>query len=262
MTDPNNTYTTPVGRLVGGSLSEARTKNRNGPCEPYWWVALALPKTDPGTAALVAQIKRIAAEGFATQPHLLQHPSFAWKFDDGDSPTAVDSNGNLLCKKEGYPGHYVFSLVASWAVDVCTEDDTRVTIDASSVKTGDWVRLAGDIKANGKSDNPGIYLNLGNAQFMRADTAIRTGAGRSNADAFGTQTPAPSMPPVPAGPVSLPAPPAPDIVNDVVNGGAPPPPPAASPTLTPAGLAAGINVVKYLIAGWSEEQLRTAGHIV
>ncbi len=266
MTDPNNTFITPVGRIVGGSLSDPQTTDwDNKPCDPKWVVMLACPKSDPGTQQLIDKIRRVAQEGFAKAgiPHALQDPVFAWKFVDGDSDEA-NTKGKVHNKRTGYAGHIVFTISQPWAPTVCG-DDPKEEIDPSSVERGYWVSVGGSVKASGKIKNPSVYLNLECAQFVRTDTVIG-GGGMSCTEAFGSPstsvTASQGVGHRPDLATSTPAP-AHDLVNAAA-GGPPPPPPPAGPQLTPAGVAAGCDPAAWLTAAqpWTLEQMKTAGYVV
>lgn len=248
MTDPQNTFTTVAGRIVGGSLSKPQTTDYDGNSQsPRWTVMLAIPKAE--AQPLINQIKAAATAGFAATPALLSRADFAWKWIDGDS-TAVNKKNVAYNSKEGYPGHFVFAFSTTFAFETVGQDLNL--LDPASVLTGHWVKVFGDMKANGKQDNPGIYLNLKAVQFVRTDNEIMTGGAVRGADVFG-------------GPAE-----AHDIVDNAI---APPPPPPSTPPpppqapglqLTAKGLVEGIDPAAYLTAAqpWTEDQLRKAGWIV
>lgn len=256
--DPNNTFTTPPGRIVGGSLSGPQIKGYdNVPLEkPKWVVMLALPKTHPGTVALVAQIKRIGAEGFADNPATVQRADFSWKMIDGDSGIP-NQRGIAPNTKPGYPGHTILTLSTTFAFPTVGEDPST-PISAAAVETGHWVRIAGHCKANGSATKPGVYLNLQAAQFVRADEVIQTGGGMSaaqTAQAFA----APVAPTTPAATVT-PAVPAHDIVTAVA--GPPPVPAAPQLVLTAKGVQAGCDPAAWMAGGeWNADNLRSNGYI-
>jgi hypothetical protein len=247
MTDPSNTFVTPIGRIVGGSLSRQQTKGFGGVVldQPIWTVDLAVPKAD--ALNLIAQIKAVAAADFAAKPHLAERKDFAFKYDDGDSGEA-NLNGLVYNTREGYRGHTVFHI--SNRFEFGTVGPGRQEIDPATIKTGDYVRLAGSIKGNDRDDKPGVYLNLSGAQFIRVGEAIDTGGGAANAaDLFADQ-------PVGEPPAGLPAH---DIVANVI--APPPPPPAAGPTLTAKGVSEGCDVDAWVASGWTLDSLRTQGYI-
>lgn len=228
--DANSTFTSPQGRIVGGSVSKPQTKNREGVelDSPRWVLLVAFPKTDPATAKFLDQIKAVAARDM---PQHHKRPNFAWKFVDGDSDE-VNQRGRAWNTKEGYPDHQVVTFTTSREFQTCGTD--LQSIDPAAVKAGSFVRVAGDIKGNGRDDKPGVYVNLGAVQFVETGPEISLG-GVDIKQAFGGGA-APTTPP----------PPAPDV---------------AGPVLTAAAEAAGYTVESLTTAGWTEDQMRSAGHI-
>lgn len=285
--DPNNTFRTPDGRIVGGSLSIKQTKKYDGTPQdpPQYVVIVAFPKTDPATSAMIEQVKRVGTAAFAHAPHALQNPAFAWKIADGDS-AVPNQKGKVPNQRPGYAGHWVMTFSTQFEFGSCGADPS-VQIDAATIKNGFWVRIAGDIRPNGSEANPGIFLNLKAAQFRRADDEIITGGGLSTVEAFGgaavtppvpaammppvpgTPPPAGMTPPVPGTPLA-PSVPAHDIVNNVAGPppvpGAPsvPAPPVAptGPMLTAKGVQEGCVPASWIAGGqWTEALLRTNGYI-
>ena len=165
MTNPNNTFLTPVGRIVGGSVYNKRRKNIDGDEMPedqhHHVVMLALPKSDPGTKELVNKARQVARSGFDES---VIKGQFSWKFYDGDKPEHSE--------KEGWPGHIVFAISDSNRFPCKVVGSDRRDIDPSTVKNGYWVRCAGDFKPNGKRGKPGIYCNLRGVQFIREDEEL------------------------------------------------------------------------------------------
>lgn len=246
MTDPNNTFTTPEGRIVGGSISRKQDKSYDGSqlATPVWVLKVAFPKTDAAAGKFIERMKATAAAGYAANPQQLQRHDFAWKFIDGDS-SVVNQKGTAWNSKEGYPGHWVVTFQTQFDFETVNLD--IAPIDPATVKTGFYVRVGGNLVGNNKNDqNPGIYCNLGTVQFTRVGEEIHLG-GMSARDAFGA--PAPSQ-----------APPAHDVVTNAV-APTPPPPPSIGPKLTPAGIAAGVNVEAYKAIGWTDAQLLQKGYI-
>lgn len=244
MTDPNNTFTTPEGRIVGGSVSKKQDKGYDGELlkDPVWVLVVAFPKTDPAASKFIERIKATAAAGYAANPKQLKRHDFAWKFVDGDS-TQVNQKSRAWNSKEGYPGHWVVTFQTKFDIEVVNTD--IAPIDPTTVKAGFYVRVHGTLVGNNGSDqNPGIYVNLGGVQFVRVGEVIQ--GGRSAAEAFG-DTPTQ-------------VPPAHDVVSNAV-APTPPPPPSIGPELTPAGIAAGVNVEAYKAAGWTNAQLAQKGYI-
>lgn len=267
MTDPNNTFVTPPGRIVGGSLSKPFDKPaKDGkPAYTEFVVTFALPKTEPTTAALIAQIKALGASAWANDPTKLAMPIFAWKITDGDS-TVANTEGRVPNTREGWPGNEVVTLTSRFPF-VTLGVDGKSQIDANSVLPGHWVQLLGNVVSNGgKHGHPGVFLNLKGAKFVRKDAEIQLGGGMSAAQvagAFGGQA-APVAPAPQAAPVA-PTLPATDIVASAL--AAPPPPapvapaPPAGPVMTAAAIQAGYTYEALKTAGWTDDAMRSGGWI-
>ena len=120
MANAEISFTTPTGRMVGGSLYRPKTTNSKG--EPLvvktgpnkgqptqrFDIAIALPKT-PGLThwSQEAWGTPIWNMGHAEYRNgEAQRPDFAWKITDGDS-TIPNTKGRKPCDQTGYPGHWV-----------------------------------------------------------------------------------------------------------------------------------------------------------
>lgn len=229
--------TTPIGRVVQGDVFEAQTKNmagqrlvdsRGNPRVQYF-VAVAVPKAE--AAAIVAAIKKEADAGFRDgEP---SRDNFSWKYVDGDS-AAENRRGNRPCDQEGFAGCYVFKFSSGFAPEVFDTSNSEL-IDPASIKRGDYVRIAATIKANGSQQYPGVYLSHRAVQFVRSGEPIRSGVDAESL--FGSPAPAPA--PAPHDPV--------------------PPPPAAGPRM-----AEGCVYTYDQLAdqGWTDDQMRAAGHLI
>ena len=138
-----STFNTPLGRIVGGSLSSPQTEDYQGNNldKPKYLVMLAIPKTDPGLAAIVAHVKEVGKVGYAAKPGQSDRPDFAWKMIDGDSEVP-NRKGDRPCTKEGYKGHVVFVFETTWSFQVCGPE--LELIDASTVSRGDYVEICGE----------------------------------------------------------------------------------------------------------------------
>ncbi len=171
----SNDFTTPVGRLVQGNPFEANTTNMkgkpltnsDGSARVEFFVAIAIAKTDPGWAALWAQLQAVAQAGFPGGQSV--NPKFSWKIIDGDDPK--------VSQKEGFPGHWVMRFSNGFPPTVYTKDGVAVITDPSGVKRGDYVRLYGDVVANGKLDEgeSGVYLNWRAMELIGYGEAIKSG---------------------------------------------------------------------------------------
>ena len=244
MSEVKNTFVTPIGRIVEGHLGEPQITDREGKaCDPNWYVGLAVPK-GPEADAFIAHIKRVAESHFSDKPNQVKRHDFAWKYTDGDS-TEVNQKGVVWNTKNGYPGNIIFRLSTNFAFKTCTQEDPSVSIDAKATKRGDYVRIAGNIRGNGRDDKPGVYLNLTHGQFVRSGEEISNKA--SCAAVFGGASA-----------------PAHDIVNNATGAAPPPPPPAppgvSKPLLTAAGRKLGLTDDNW--NGWTEDQLRAKGYLV
>jgi hypothetical protein len=96
MTEPTQILT-PVGRIVQGDCFKGRdtdmqgnpltvkTGPRAGEARSEWFVALAVPKTDPGWPAIQAAIHQAAQAGFPTlfdAQGNCTNPNFSFKYTD------------------------------------------------------------------------------------------------------------------------------------------------------------------------------------
>lgn len=195
-----STFTTPIGRIVQGSVLTPKTKDmagkplttRSGEQRVEYFLALAVPKRD--AQELVDQIHKQANEDFAKgEPDL---PNFAWKFVDGDS-TTPNRSGKRPCDKEGYPGHIVFKFSTGFAPKLYDETIQEI-IDPTRIKTGDFVRVAGSVRGNDNSQYPGVYLSHSMVQFVREGDPILVGPDPHAAFGQPTNvTPRPLPPPSP-----------------------------------------------------------------
>lgn len=296
---PDNSFITPVGRIVGGMLHEMFEKTKqDGTKVSEFVVMLAMPVADPETVALVARIKALGAAAFSAKPHHLQRPDFAWKMIEGDS-AIPNTEGKVPNTREGFPGHIILTLTTQYPFQTCGPNPNDL-IDASTVKRGDWVRLAGNIVGNGRDDKPGIYANLRSAMFIRPGEEIQTASAVTAATAFGGLVPGqatPAMPGrtvmpglpatasglpgvpglptavAPAMPAAPPMPTATAPVAPIAPGGVPAMPvapamdlvnavaPPLEPVLTALAVSQGVTVAAALAAGHTLEQLKAAGYI-
>lgn len=267
-------FTSPVGRLVWGSLTKARDKDAEGkplviktgpqagqPRVDYGF-GLAIPKGTETHWATTHWGKLIWEAGHAGFPGgQANAPTFAWKVTDGDSQIP-NRKGVKPCTKEGYPGHWVLSYSSSYAPKTFNANGTEA-IPAESIKNGYYVQVAGNVAANGSANQPGVYLNhqmvalsAYGAEIVSGPDASQVGFGQGTTlPAGASATPVGGMaatgaaptPPVPATPAAAapaaPVPPAHGAAppyNAILGAGAaaaaPAPPPPAAP---PAPVAAG-----------------------
>ena len=180
----SNTYLlTPVCRLVMGDPFEPETTDADGkplvvksganigaPRVSYF-IAVAIPKTDPTFGALWETVRAIGAAAFPRE-HTL--PSFAWKITDGDDQTP-NKKGKRPCDREGFPGHWVLHMSSGLAPSVWTLGGAERIVDPSRVKVGDYVRVNFSAAGNKSSQNPGIFLNPSMIELVGYGEAIVSG---------------------------------------------------------------------------------------
>ncbi len=290
-------FTTPVGRLVEGSVYEGVKTDLSGrplvvksganagqPRTDYYF-ALAIRKDDPAWPELYSKIYAEARNSFPSlfnaQGQCIRQ-DFAWKIVDGDSQQ-INQNNVRPCDKEGFPGHMVLRFSSGFAPK-CYDEEARLIPEnevVNRIRRGYFVRVYGTVKGNGDAQKPGIFLNHSMVQFCGYGDEIKSGP--SGEQVFGAQ-PIYKLPPgasaTPPTPQNIAPPaqphtaapaipqfgaPAPTNVQpnyDFLNGPqqetvTPAAPPAAAPSI-PAAPA----VVKYVLNGvaYSEVDLRAAGY--
>ncbi len=294
-------FTTDTGRIVwtgadGGtnSLYDPCTKDFDGnplgvddtgkPIVSFR-LGLAIPKK-PGEThwAQSKEGKIIWAQGHADHPQAAGGNDFSWKVQDGDSTVKTAKAKQRPCDKEGYPGHWVYTLNSGYPFKFCNSNGSAYLLQPGAVKCGDHVRARISTVGNtGKS--PGVYLNHQAISLQNTGDPIMGGVDIKSAFGDG---PAPSTPPVgtaspgsppppPGAGMSLPPPPAVQQVPQVPvtpapgfvgappapGASAPPPPPPAAPAgpvMTPK--AAGQTYASFIAAGWTDSTLRAHGYLV
>lgn len=288
-------FTSPAGRYVSGSISVAKTKDGNGrpllikngpdtgkPTQKFDF-GLAIPKGAESSwkeTAWGQKFVAVAMKGFPNGQY--NYPGFAWKVTDGDSQVP-NTKGKKPCDNEGYPRHWIIYFSSNKAPQ--TVDRTgHNQVDPNSIKKGDWIQVAGSIKANGDAAKPGIFINHNIVSFQWADKAIMTGpdpstmgfgaapapAGASTAPTGAYVAPAPVVAapaapaavvtPAPAAPVQTPAPAAPTPVVPHTAILTPPPPAPTGPVMT--AKANGAKYQDFIANGWTDVTLREHGFMV
>ena len=286
MANPVN-LTTPVGRLVRGSLYKGNDKDAEGkplvvktgpqagtPRLDYYF-AIAIPKGTETHWASTAWGAEIWNTGYAAFPQAAGSPAFAWKVIDGDSQVP-NKKGKKPCDNTGYPGHWVVGFSSGYPPNlyrarpgVPGQFDPFNEPDA--IKLGHYVQVNFNVAGNGSQSQPGVYLNHRMICFSAFGPEIAVGPDASSAGfgqaplpAGASLTPPPgsfgaasATPPAPPGaPAAPPAPPGAPV--------APPAPPAPPAAPAPAGLvmtaaANGATAEQYRASGWNDEQMIAAG---
>lgn len=249
---------TPVGRLVQGDCFEAQTTDaegkplvvKNGPNagQPRvdYFMAIAIPKTDPGFNELYAKIHNEARQSFPSlfdQAGNCISPKFAFKVIDGDSQVP-NSRGTKPCDREGFPGHWVLNFSGGYAPKCYTAGGAELITDPNMIKRGYYIRIYGSVKGNGSTQQPGIFLNHSMVELVGYGEEIITGpdgsavfggtpAGALPAGASATPV-APSTAPLAQGPGAAPASPQPGGAPAAAAPAAPATPAAAHTPAQPA----------------------------
>jgi len=285
--------TSPVGRIVMGSLYDPSTTDAEGkplviktgpnagqPRVNYFF-ALAIPK-NPGEThwANTAWGQQIWNVGNAAFPNIAQSPAFAWKIDDGDS-AIPNKKGRKPCDNEGWKGHWILKLSGGFAPKVYQQEGAgyvQIT-QKDFCKPGYYVEVAFSVEGNGSAQQPGVYLNHSMVAFRAYGPEIvfgpdvaSAGFGQTPLPAGASLTPAPSAIPMPQAPqVAAPAPLVPNgsaptppaavpvvpVIPNVQFAQIPPAPPApqvpAAHRMTPA--AQNIPYESYIQQGWTDALL-------
>jgi hypothetical protein len=297
--DTRKNFTTPVGRLVMGSLYKPSTtdaegkplviKNGTNAGQPRvnYFLALAIQKTPGHThwaqtewGALIYQT------GNTAFPQAAQHHSFAWKIEDGDS-TVPNKKGKKPCDQEGYKGHWILKFGGGNAPSVWKSENGALVqvLEADFIKTGYYVRIAGSVDGNASTQNPGVYVNHQKVLFAGYGEEIVFGI--SAEEAFGVAPVAlpPGASAIPLGAglgVSMPVAHVPPVIPPPVIASpsnilpnpsfltgqlvpAPPvvpmvaPPPVSGPRMT--AKANGVSREAYIAGGWSDALLIAEGYM-
>jgi hypothetical protein len=159
----------PLGRLVAGSISAARTTDAEGKPRVYtegpnvgkprisYDFGLAIPKTAGHTHwAQTEWGRKIWDEGAQKHPNTCQSPTFSWKITDGDS-VVPNSTGRKPIDQEGYAGNWVLWFSSGHPVK-CVCNSGTTAMDPAQVKLGHWVEVFGNVAGN-TGRKPGVYLN-------------------------------------------------------------------------------------------------------
>ena len=252
-------FLTPVGRLISGSVTEARTEDSEGrplvyksgpnvgqPREEYG-IGIAIPKTqqnwklEPWAGPLLQAAQRDFPHLF-TAPGQLANPNqaFAFKVTDGDSQVP-NTRGNKPCDMEGAPGNWVVWMNNGFAPKLYkwdTQSNRAVALaPGEEIKRGYYVEAFGSTSGNNAQGNQsGIYINLSmvclrayGEELVSGPSVEQAGfgggtlpTGASTMPTAGTPSPAPQQQTAEQAP---PPPPATDLMNGPQGYIAPPPPP-------------------------------------
>lgn len=284
----------PVGRLVQGHPFEFTDtdyegrplKDSEGNPRVQYYMALAIRKDDPDVNLFYSQIQQMGQAAWPTGEW--QRQDFAWKCEDGDSTVLTKHNTIPNKDKEGFAGCWIFKFQGGFAPKVYDINPALMIVDPKKIKRGDYIRVYSNVRGNGSSGNPGIFLNPtlvqlcgygdeivtgpdGTAVFGAAP-AVRLPPGASNTPTApkagpalpgGGPTPAshaapPSLPGGPSAPAATPPGPAPS---------APAPAAPAAPAMPAVQVrimlpkAAGFTYEQYTAQGWKDADLIAQGYM-
>lgn len=283
-------FTTPVGRLVLGSLYKGQTTDaenrplviKSGPNagQPRvdYFFAVAIPKGAETHWASTEWGKLIWETGHKAFPNGQGNsPAFAWKVTDGDS-IVPNRAGRRPCDREGYAHHWVLHFSSGYAPKIFTADGSAPIVEPDAVKLGYFVQVAGSVAGNESLQQPGVFLNHNMVALSGYGPEIvvgpdpkSVGFGQSPLPAGASAVPLGGMAPVVTGAPSVPGVPTPTPaplpaqVTVVPNhtfvagpGAALPPPPAPSvvaPVHVMLPAANGATYEQMRAAGWTDQQL-------
>ena len=288
MAKNSTSFTSPVGRMVLGSLYTPMTKDAEG--QPLkiktgpnvgqltqkFFLALAIAKgaerhwSETSWGAMIWRI------GHAAFPQAAQSPSFAWKVEDGDS-AVPNKKGRKPVDNEGFKGHWILKFSSAFAPKVYRPEGSGVVqvMEVDYVKPGYFIEVLGSVLGNESVQNPGVLINQNAVCFRAFGPEINfgmdvseAGFGQSALPAGASAVPLASSAPLPAGaapaapapPANI-APPAPivpvvPVVPNTAFLNVPAPP--SGPKMT--AKAAGVTYEQMIANGWTDATLLQHGY--
>lgn len=221
--------TSPVGRIVMGSLYDPSTTDAEGkplvvktgpnagqPRVNYFF-ALAIPKGAEPHWAHTPWGQQIWNVGNQAFPNAAQSPAFAWKIEDGDSQIP-NKKGRKPCENEGWRGHWILKFSGGFAPKVYQQEGAGYVqvMQKDFCKPGYFVEVAFSVDGNGSQSQPGVYINHSMVCFRAYGPEISfgpdvasAGFGQSALPAGASMTPPAGAIPMPQAPAAAPAPLAP-----------------------------------------------------
>lgn len=243
--------TSPVGRIVMGSLYDPSTTDAEGkplvvktgpnagqPRVNYFF-ALAIPKGAEPHWAHTPWGQQIWNVGNQAFPNAAQSPAFAWKIEDGDS-LIPNKKGRKPCENEGWRGHWILKFSGGFAPKVYQQEGAGYVqvMQKDFCKPGYFVEVAFSVDGNGSQSQPGVYLNHSMVCFRAYGPEITFGPDVASAGFGAAPLPAGASMTPPAGAIPMPQPPAaapaayaPPPLPGAPVGYAPPPVPAGVPQI-------------------------------
>lgn len=258
--------TSPVGRIVMGSLYDPSTTDAEGkplvvktgpnagqPRVNYFF-ALAIPKGPEPHWAHTPWGQQIWNVGNQAFPNAAQSPAFAWKIEDGDSQIP-NKKGRKPIDNEGWRGHWILKFSGGFAPKVYQQEGAGYVqvMQKDFCKPGYFVEVAFSVDGNGSQSQPGVYINHSMVCFRAYGPEISfgpdvasAGFGQSALPAGASMTPPAGAIPMPQAPAAAPAMPGlPPALPGAPAGYMPPPVPGMpagipqAPGVAPAPLPQG-----------------------
>jgi len=172
MRQQNETFLTPVGRMVMGSLYEPQTKSMDGkplvfrsgrnegkPRVNYFF-ALAIKKNGEAHWNQTEWGAKIYHTARALYPRgESDRATFSWKIVDGDS-TVPNTQGVRPVDRIGYPGHWVLTFGGAFAPAIIDRNKEYITRE-NAVNCGDYIQVNMMVNSNKSTTlaHMGIVLN-------------------------------------------------------------------------------------------------------
>jgi len=265
MSDTSKSILFAPGRLVGGNLYEARTKDMQGntltvkspgptfgnPRVEYPF-AVAIPKRagqthwgvrpsdwnpavdDPQNKGYWGEV--ILAYGRQMWPQgQAETTKFAWKIVDGDSTEFNEGTPpRRWCDHEGYPGHWVVKFKSGFAPKIY-DVDGNVLAQKDYVNAGDFIEVLGTVDSNFNAQKPGIYVNHNMIAFRGYGKRINFGVDVKSVG-FGRSALPAGASAVPVGQAAQPSALPGAAPSAAPGGGLPPPPASAAPPAAPTAV--------------------------
>ena len=211
--------TSPVGRVVMGSLYDPNTTDAEGkplvvktgpnagqPRVNYFF-ALAIPKQGEPHWAHTPWGQQIWGVGNQAFPNAAQSPAFAWKIEDGDSQIP-NKKGRKPCDNEGWKGHWILKFSGGFAPKVYQQEGAGYVqvMQKDFCKPGYFVEVAFSVEGNGSQSQPGVYLNHSMVCFRAYGQEIQFGPDVASAGFGASPLPAGASMTPPAGAIPMPQP--------------------------------------------------------
>jgi len=163
-------FTTPVGRLLQGSVYEPQDKDMNGnpltiksgpnigkPTVKYYF-AIGIPKGQEQHWAQTPWGAIIYAAGQAAFPQICNNPNFAWKVMDGNAPT-TDSKGIVQPPRDDWKNNWILRFSSSFAPKLYNKDGSAALLEPNAIRLGYYVQVFGQVDGNNTPSKPGVFLN-------------------------------------------------------------------------------------------------------